>query len=479
MSEGHPLEGRARALADRILAVLDATLAACAGLVVLYLVVGRIDLGFLTVSRLSKPVLLLLLLAALRAAIPRRSWLTLRLARAHARVREALAKAERRTPWAAAGIDSAVAVLAVHVIAKLTAFYANLLFPADRDQQMSMPFGAIKFAQAFAAWDSGWYFDIARRGYLFDGSGHRAIAFFPLYPLLMRLAAWPFGGTERALWIAGIGLSYACFFLGLVVLHRLTAARFADREAARRTVLYVSVFPFAYFFTQVYTESLFFLLSVSAVAAATTSRWGLAGALGFLTALVRPNGVLIAVPLGLLALAGRPRPLELARRALAVTLAPAGLAAYCLFAFRLSGDPLAWLHAQAQWGYTLGNRPWVELMRMLDGLERHGPYGYFFSDPLAPYYFVHGMVALAVVALVPSVFVRLGPALGAYVAVTLYVPLTSNALEGIGRYTATLFPLFMLLGAVTSKRAHEALLITSALVLSLLASLFVTFHPIY
>jgi hypothetical protein len=63
--------------------------------------------------------------------------------------------------------------------------------------------------------------------------------------------------------------------------------------------------------------------------------------------------------------------------------------------------------------------------------------------------------------------------------VTLYVPLTGNALEGIGRYTATLFPLFMLLGAVTSKRAHEALLITSALVLSLLASLFVTFHPIY
>ena len=51
-------------------------------------------------------------------------------------------------------------------------------------------------------------------------------------------------------------MSYACFFLGLVVLHGPTAARFADREAARRTALYLAVFPFAFFFTQAYMESL-------------------------------------------------------------------------------------------------------------------------------------------------------------------------------------------------------------------------------
>ena len=85
---------------------------------------------------------------------------------------------------------------------------------------------------------------------------------------------------------------------------------------------------------------------------------------------------------------------------------PLGLGIYCLFSYRLSGDPLGWLHAQDQWGYTVGNRPWVELMRLLDGLQAHGFYGYFFSDPLAPYYFLHGLVALAFIALVPSVFTR-------------------------------------------------------------------------
>ena len=175
-----------------------------------------------------------------------------------------------------------------------------------------MPFEAAKFAETFAAWDSGWYFDIAQRGYYWSSSGQSSIAFFPLYPMLMRALAWPFGGGDRALWIAGIALSYACLFLGLAVLHRLTAKMSGDRETARRTLLYIAVFPFAYFFTQVYTESLFLLTSVSAVAAAVASRWGWAGFFGALAALTRPNGILIALPLGLLALAGRPRLAELA-----------------------------------------------------------------------------------------------------------------------------------------------------------------------
>jgi len=60
--------------------------------------------------------------------------------------------------------------------------------------------------------------------------------------------------------------------------------------------------------------------------------------------------------------------------------------------------------------------PWVELMRLVDGLERHGLYGYLFSDPLAPHSFLHGCVALAFVAPTPSIFTGVGPALGAYVA---------------------------------------------------------------
>ena len=198
-----------------------------------------------------------------------------------------------------------------------------------------MPFESTRFAETFAAWDSGWYFDIAQRGYYWSPTGPEQPRLLPALPdadagagLAVRRA-----GTGRC-GSSGIALSYACLFLGLAVLHRLTATTFGgDREAARRTVLYVAVFPFAYFFTQVYTESLFLLTSVSAVAAAVASRWGWAGLFGALAALTRPNGILIAVPLGLLALAGRPR-LARARtpRRGARSLVPLGFGAFCAFA---------------------------------------------------------------------------------------------------------------------------------------------------
>jgi hypothetical protein len=481
MSERPPDDRPAptRPLARRALAVLDAIVAAYAAAGLLYLATGGFDLGIASVRRFSKPFLLLLVLASLRAAIPRSSGLSRLLSEAARWARERFAALERRTPWAPAGLDALVAVLCVHVILKGTAFLGDIVLPPARSRPFTMPFEAARWAETFAAWDSGWYFDIAQRGYYWNPSGQSSLAFFPLYPMLMRALAWPFGASDRALWTAGIVLSCACLLLGLGVLHRLTERVLGDREAARRTVLYVAVFPFAYFFTQVYTESLFLLVTVAAVTAAVSSRWAWAGVFGALAALTRPNGVLIAVPLGLLALAGRPRLAELGRRIAGIALVPLGLASFCAFAWRLSGDPLGWLHAQAQWGYSVGSWPWAELTRLLDVLEKRGLYGYFFSDPLAPYYFAHGLVALVFVALAPAIFTRVGPALGTYVAVSLLVPLTGNALEGIGRYAATLFPAFMLLGTVRSRRVHEAILIGSALVLSLFASLFAGFYPIY
>jgi hypothetical protein len=461
------------------LAALDAIVAAYAAVGLLYLATGGFDIGVVSVRRFSKPFLLLVVLAAVRAAIPRSSWLTRLFSDVTRYVRGRSAAFGQRTPWATAALDALVAVLSVQVILKGTAFLSAVLFPAARTRPFPLPFESVKFAETFAAWDSGWYFDIAQRGYYWNPSGQSSLAFFPLYPMLMRALAWPFGGSDRALWMAGIVVSCACLFLALTVLHRLTGKVLGDRETARRTVLYVAVFPFACFFTQVYAESLFLLATVAAVAAAASSRWGWAGVFGAAAALTRPNGILIVIPLAILALAGRPRLTALARRAAGVALVPLGLASFCVFAWRLSGDPLGWLHAQAQWGYTVGNRPWVELTRLLDGLDKHGLYGYFFSDPLAPYHFVHGLVALVFVALTPAIFTRLGPALGSYVALSLLVPLSGNALEGIGRYAATLFPAFMLLGTIRSRRVHEAILVGSALVLSLFASLFAGFYPIY
>ena len=123
---------------------------------------------------------------------------------------------------------------------------------------------------AFTAWerfDALWYLRIAEGGYrLGDGSA----AFFPLYPLAIRGLSFVLSGHPLA---AATIVSNAAFWGGLVVTYLLTTSELSER-AARATVLLMCLFPTAHFFLMPYSESLFFLLSV-------TSFWGLGGGDGW------------------------------------------------------------------------------------------------------------------------------------------------------------------------------------------------------
>lgn len=460
--------------------ILDFLIAAYVLALVVIIATGGVDLGIVSFNQAAKPLLMLLIAIPLRIALGGRSWPV---------------ETTRRSvpPWlmtvwtraldrarACEGLADVMFAVAVTRAATFAiGLIANLLFPASQQRSFVMPFEHAKFAEIFAAWDSGWYFDIASRGYYFNPDGQSSVAFFPLYPLLMRALAWPFGGTEKAIWVAGVVISCTAFVLALLAVHRLTRRMFGDREIARRAVLYLAVFPFSIFFTRVYAESIFLLTSVLAVSRACDRRWWRAGAWGALATLARPNGILIAVPLAILALGGRPPARALAGRFGALLPIPAALAAYCAYVYGLSGDPLAWLSTQVQWGYSLGHPPWEQLLAMIARIEKYGAYDYFFVSRMAPFQLFHGVTALIFLALAPAIFTRLGVAMGAYVLVSLLIPLSGNALEGVGRYAAVLFPAFMLVASVKSWLLHETILIAAPLFLALFVCLFVTLHPIY
>src|SRR4051812_4719614 len=241
-------------------------------------------------------------------------------ARPRARIRDDAAVAEawrafwvsRLLVWAAGAAAAALFGLSARV---------QLFDPGA----VTRPFGPAGDAVVapLVRWDSVWYLAIANDGY--PAGDPRRAAFFPLYPLLVR-AAKALAGSPI---VAGVAVSLVCFAVALVLLHRLTALELGP-AAADEAVWALALFPAAVFFSAVYSEALYVMLSVGAIYAARTGRWAWAGTLGALGAATRSAGVLLVVPLAIMWLAradGSAR--RRVRDAAWIALVPAGLAAFC------------------------------------------------------------------------------------------------------------------------------------------------------
>src|ERR671918_1124925 len=175
-----------------------------------------------------------------------------------------------------------------------------------------------------ARWDAAWYLRIAESGY---GGGDGRAAFFPLYPLLVRAVASPFGASPEALLVAAYAVALAAFLGALVLLHRLVSLELG-RPLAKPALLLLAVFPAAVFFGAPYSESLFLLLAVGAFYAARTDSWAWAGACAAAASATRSAGVLLLLPPAMLWWGSRPRR---GGNAAWLLLAPLGLAAYAAF----------------------------------------------------------------------------------------------------------------------------------------------------
>ena len=279
---------------------------------------------------------------------------------------------------------------------------------------------------AAARWDGAHYLAIARDGYVLPAPGAQSdLAFFPLYPFLMRAAGTLLGGGDDAYLAAGVLISAAALAVACVYLARLVAL---DRDAptAQRTVVYLLVFPTSVFLAAVYAESLFLALGVAAMYEARRARWPLAAALGALAALARPFGVLVVVPLAV--------ELALQRRGRSGAWLAFPIIAFATWLgalWRLSGDPLAYLNAQASYG----RRPAVPLGAFSD-LADPAVYG----DP-----WIVIALTLLTAALVAVGWRVLRPSLAAYATIFFLASLLTGTLTSAPRYYLAVFPAFIAL----------------------------------
>jgi hypothetical protein len=153
------------------------------------------------------------------------------------------------------------------------------------------------------AWDGSWYRDIAVGGYDATSSPDQGLRFFPLFPLLGRALAAPFGGGTTATSVALVVIAnLAALVVGVLLLrtvrHELGRDRADGGEAlARRAVGLLFLAPPAAFLVLGYAEPLMLVLVLVALGAVRRDgprRWWVAAGAAYLAGLTRPFGVLLA-----------------------------------------------------------------------------------------------------------------------------------------------------------------------------------------
>ena len=219
-------------------------------------------------------------------------------------------------------------------------------------QQVELPEGAwqafpnTSVLDGWARWDSAWYVEVARSGYIdpasLDPDEARNTAFFPLYPLVIAVFSMVSGDA----FLAGIIVSNFCFLLSALVLYKLVCHREGEMVAFL-AVCWWSLFPYSLFFSAVYPESLFMLLALSSFLLVEQGRCVLGGSAAALAGATSPFGLLL-VPVLLLVRAGNEERSEFGgnRSDLGLLLGLLGPLAYIGFLWATYGNPLEFIAVQ-------------------------------------------------------------------------------------------------------------------------------------
>jgi Mannosyltransferase (PIG-V) len=286
-------------------------------------------------------------------------------------------------------------------------------------------------------WDGVWYRLIAAHGYG-GAMPPVAAAFFPLYPLAVRVV----GFVVRDLQVASLLVSNFSLLGAALLLSALLRLDY-DEQVCRRAITFLMFNPVSFFLSAAYTESTFLLLSVGALYAARRGKWWAAGVCGGLLSATRPPGLIIGAPLlaehwlqwrqegqGAMRLF-RPRLLWLG-------VVPLGLLAYFFYWYMRHGDWLWPMHAQQlTWKKTLA-WPWQTFLWPQNFTPSHIP-------------LYQAIVGAAVVLTAAGFFLRIRATYLVYAASALAFYLTWDTLEGLPRYVSILFPIHLVLALLSTR----------------------------
>ncbi len=315
----------------------------------------------------------------------------------------------------------------------------------------------------FSHWDSPHYIDIAENGYVNEGEQRLFIVFFPLYPLLIRLITFNFEYANlSALIVSNVGSVFAAVYL-----FKLAQLDFGD-SVAKKAVLYLCVFPTAYFLSAVYTEGLFFALVIASVYYARVGKWHFAGSLSLFASLTRIAGLLLFPTLIVEYLHQKEWKLrKVDFKVLWTGLALIGFLIYLGINSQVTGNCFTFMEIE--------RTHWSQSIDPVQGLTSAYNWAVTATFPdnitVGSAEIIFAVFGLLMVA--AGFLRRLRPSYNVYMLLTWMLSVATGWWISVPRYVMAMFPMFILLGLFTRKRIiHYAIVLVFTAALCFFTVLF-------
>ena len=320
----------------------------------------------------------------------------------------------------------------------VTSDFPNSPFADPHYASKPIPGSAIRpMLDVLTSWDGIWYLRIVRFGYphtvrpnITYGMSDARAAFFPAYPMLVRLVdrILPGGDTIAAL--------FTNFVLGAaaILIAGLLARELFGVRVSERTMVLMALFPGSFVLSFAYTEALLITLAGGCLWFLLKRQWLLAVVLAAICTATRPNGIALVAACAVASYFAIRERREW-RSLIAPLLSPLGFIGFMLWLDAHTGERRVWFRVQTEaWGEGT-SFGLTAIRRTIKA----------FSHPLTSP--TNTITAVSVVTLVLLLWFlrthRLPAAFNAYVAVVVLLMLLPSTVTARPRFIYTAFPMFI------------------------------------
>ncbi|EKD53003.1 MAG: hypothetical protein ACD_61C00186G0040 [uncultured bacterium] len=344
-----------------------------------------------------------------------------------------------------------------------------LLSPRTRFTNLTEKPSVSNIFSMWSNFDGLHYLDLAQYGYGYQHKTDMDYAFFPVYPWSVR--TFNYFGNYLA---SGLFVSHVSLILALYFLYKLVLLDFKPK-IAKSTIYLLLLFPTAFFFGSVYTESLFLLLVILTFYLLRRQHFFLACLLAAIASATRITGFFLwpSIIYEYWLMYGKDFRKSVNLSAIWLLLPPLGLFSFMRFQYLKTGDPLFFFHIQS----VFGGRTVDKLILLHQVFFRYFKMLIFTDwDPLYFTVVMELLSALLIITILIFFFKRIRFSYWLFVLLSFALPTFSGTFMSMPRFTLVLFPVFMVM-AYWLEKQHPFVkygLYAVCTVLSILSIIFFT-----